>query len=135
MALHDRPTPFFYAHTARIPIIYRATRRSFPPTKSSTSFNNRTMSSGFVSGGTTDAPIERSNEWLVAQKELDANRQRKAEQARQGDGRSLFEALEANKGTTIMAILLLRMASNIGLITQGCFERTSRQTGSIRRSQ
>jgi hypothetical protein len=93
------------------------------------------MSSGFVSGGTTDAPIERSNEWLVAQKELDANRQRKAEQARQGDGRSLFEALEANKGTTIMAILLLRMASNIGLITQGCFERTSRQTGSIRRSQ
>jgi FAM192A/Fyv6, N-terminal domain len=59
------------------------------------------MSSGFVSGGTTDAPIERSDEWLAAQAELEANRQRKAEQARQTDGRSLFETLEANKGTTI----------------------------------
>ncbi|KAE9376774.1 hypothetical protein N431DRAFT_331037 [Stipitochalara longipes BDJ] len=55
------------------------------------------MSSGFVSGGTADAPIERSDEWLAAQKELEANRQRKAEQARQADGRSLYETLEANK--------------------------------------
>jgi hypothetical protein len=59
------------------------------------------MSSGFVSGGTTDAPIERSDEWLAAQNELEANRQRKAEQARQADGRSLYETLEANKGTAI----------------------------------
>jgi len=59
------------------------------------------MSSGFVSGGTADAPIERSDEWLAAQKELEANRQRKAEQARQADGRSLYETLEANKGTTM----------------------------------
>jgi FAM192A/Fyv6, N-terminal domain len=58
-----------------------------------------TMSSGFVSGGTTDEPTERSDEWLAAQKELEANRQRKAEQARQADGRSLYETLEANKGT------------------------------------
>jgi hypothetical protein len=56
------------------------------------------MSSGFVSGGTNDEPIKRSDEWLVAQQELDANRQRKAIEARQSDGRSLFETLEANKG-------------------------------------
>jgi len=56
------------------------------------------MSSGFVSGGTADAPIERSDEWLAAQKELDANAMRKAEAARQPEGKSLFETLEANKG-------------------------------------
>ena len=59
------------------------------------------MSSGFVSGGTADNPIERSDEWLAAQKELEANRQRKAHEARQADGRSLYETLEANKGTAI----------------------------------
>ena len=58
------------------------------------------MSSGFVSGGTVDAPIERDDAWLSAQKEIEANRQRKLdEQARQSDGRSLYETLEANKGT------------------------------------
>lgn len=56
------------------------------------------MSSGFVSGGTVDAPIERSDEWLAAQAELEANRARKAAEARQNDGRSLYEVLEANKG-------------------------------------
>ena len=66
-----------------------------------------TMSSGFVSGGTADDPIERSDEWLAAQKELEANRlQRKAEEARQADGRSLYETLEANKGTAIHGLLL-----------------------------
>ncbi|TVY39278.1 hypothetical protein LOCC1_G004197 [Lachnellula occidentalis] len=55
------------------------------------------MSSGFVSGGTADAPIERSDDWLAAQKEIDANAVRKAEAARQTEGRSLFETLEANK--------------------------------------
>jgi hypothetical protein len=59
------------------------------------------MSSGFVSGGTADAPIERSDEWLAAQKEIEANRQRKAAEARQSDGRSLYETLEANKGISI----------------------------------
>jgi hypothetical protein len=62
------------------------------------------MSSGFVSGGTTNAPIERSDEWLAAQKELEANRQRKAEQARQADGRSLYETLEANKGNNAQSL-------------------------------
>jgi len=55
------------------------------------------MSSGFVSGGTNDEPIKRSDEWLAAQAEIEANRQRKAIEARQSDGRSLFETLEANK--------------------------------------
>lgn len=56
------------------------------------------MSSGFVSGGTIDAPIERSDEWLAAQTELETNRARKAAEARENDGRSLYETLEANKG-------------------------------------
>merc|ERR1711939_1152669 len=47
--------------------------------------------------GTTDAPLERSDEWLAAQKEIEANALRRAEQARQSDGRSLYETLEANK--------------------------------------
>ncbi|KAL5314054.1 hypothetical protein ACEPPN_018478 [Leptodophora sp. 'Broadleaf-Isolate-01'] len=55
------------------------------------------MSSGFISGGTTDAPLQRSDEWLAAQKEIEANALRRAEQARQTDGKSLFETLEANK--------------------------------------
>ncbi|CAG8977863.1 hypothetical protein HYALB_00001740 [Hymenoscyphus albidus] len=56
------------------------------------------MSSGFVSGGTTDAPIERSDEWLEAQKELDRKAE-EARQARQQDGKTsnLFETLQANK--------------------------------------
>ncbi|APA14730.1 hypothetical protein SS1G_06739 [Sclerotinia sclerotiorum 1980 UF-70] len=47
------------------------------------------MSSGFVSGGTADAPTQRSDEWLAAQQEIEANRQRKAIEARQQDGKSL----------------------------------------------
>jgi len=57
------------------------------------------MSSGFVSGGTADAPIERSDEWLAAELELEATRRRKADEAAAANsGRSLFETLEANKG-------------------------------------
>lgn len=61
------------------------------------------MSSGFVSGGTADAPIERNDEWLAAQEELEATRRRKAEELRQSNGRSLYETLEANKGTLLPA--------------------------------
>jgi hypothetical protein len=56
------------------------------------------MSSGFVSGGTRDEPTKRSDEWLAAQQEIEANRQRKAIEARQSEGKSLYETLEANKG-------------------------------------
>ncbi|PVI05948.1 hypothetical protein DM02DRAFT_55410 [Periconia macrospinosa] len=55
------------------------------------------MSSGFVSGGTLDAPIERDAEWLEAQAAIEAERRRKAELATQNDGKSLFEVLQANK--------------------------------------
>ncbi|CAL8583396.1 hypothetical protein XPA_009020 [Xanthoria parietina] len=55
------------------------------------------MSSGFVSGGTTDKPIERDDEWLKAQQEIEANRRRKEEEGRQEGGKSLFEVLQNNK--------------------------------------
>lgn len=56
------------------------------------------MSSGFVSGGTVDQPIERDAEWLKAQQELEAQRRRKQEESSQNDGKSLYEVLQANKG-------------------------------------
>ncbi|KAL8995673.1 MAG: hypothetical protein Q9169_004643 [Polycauliona sp. 2 TL-2023] len=55
------------------------------------------MSSGFVSGGTTDQPIERDDEWLKAQQEIEANRRSKEEEGRQEGGKSLFEVLQNNK--------------------------------------
>ncbi|KAL9002022.1 MAG: hypothetical protein Q9188_005029 [Gyalolechia gomerana] len=55
------------------------------------------MSSGFVSGGTTDNPLERDDEWLKAQQEIEANRRRKEEEGRQEGGKSLYEVLQNNK--------------------------------------
>lgn len=57
------------------------------------------MSSGFVSGGTIDNPVERDDEWLKAQKELDAKRLREKEEKSQQGGKSLYETLQANKGS------------------------------------
>jgi hypothetical protein len=66
------------------------------------------MSSGFISGGTIDAPIERSDAWLAAQTEIEANlAARKAAEAARHDGRSLYETLEANKGITPLPLHLL----------------------------
>ena len=56
------------------------------------------MSSGFVSGGTIDKPIERDDEWLKAEQELEEIRKRKDELARKNDGKSLYEVLQQNKG-------------------------------------
>ena len=56
------------------------------------------MSSGFVSGGTTENPIERDDDWLKAQQEIEANRRRKEEDSRQEGGKTLFEVLQSNKG-------------------------------------
>lgn len=56
------------------------------------------MSSGFVSGGTTDNPVVRDDEWLRAQGEIEANRRRKEEESRQEGGKSLYEVLQGNKG-------------------------------------
>ena len=56
------------------------------------------MSSGFVSGGTTDVPIERDDEWLQAQKDIEETRRRKEEESRQDGGKTLYEVLQQNKG-------------------------------------
>jgi hypothetical protein len=66
-----------------------------------------TMSSGFVSGGTVDAPIERDAEWLAAQQEIEAARARKAAEARPSDGKSLFETLQANEGIFCLSLSCL----------------------------
>lgn len=55
------------------------------------------MSSGFVSAGTDQEPIERDDEWLRVQKELEEERRRKAELGKQGGGKSLYEVLQQNK--------------------------------------
>ena len=56
------------------------------------------MSSGFVSGGTTDQPIARDDEWLKAQQEIEATRRRKEEESRQEGDKTLYEVLQQNKG-------------------------------------
>ncbi|KAL9599179.1 MAG: hypothetical protein Q9179_003650 [Wetmoreana sp. 5 TL-2023] len=56
------------------------------------------MSSGFISGGTTDNPIDRDHEWLKAQQEIEATRRRKEEEGKQEGGKSLYEVLQNNKG-------------------------------------
>lgn len=55
------------------------------------------MSSGFVSAGTNEEPVERDDAWLRVQKELEEERRRKAEAGQQKDGKSLFEVLQQNK--------------------------------------
>jgi hypothetical protein len=55
------------------------------------------MSSGFVSAGTDQEPIERDDEWLRVQKELEEERRRKAELGKQDGGKSLYEVLQQNK--------------------------------------
>ena len=56
------------------------------------------MSSGFVSSGTNDKPLQRDDEWLKAQQEIEANRRRKQEEGQQDGGKSLYEVLQQNKG-------------------------------------
>ncbi|KZF18841.1 hypothetical protein L228DRAFT_264222 [Xylona heveae TC161] len=55
------------------------------------------MSSGFVSGGTNEQPIERDDAWLEAQQQIEETRRRKEEEGKQDGGKSLFETLQANK--------------------------------------
>jgi len=56
------------------------------------------MSSGFVSGGTADQPLERDDEWRKAQQEIEERHRRKEEESRQGGEKSLYEILQNNKG-------------------------------------
>lgn len=55
------------------------------------------MSSGFVSAGTDQEPVERDDEWLRVQQELEEERRRKAELGKQDGGKSLFDVLQQNK--------------------------------------
>ncbi|KAB8210408.1 N-terminal domain of NEFA-interacting nuclear protein NIP30-domain-containing protein [Aspergillus parasiticus] len=55
------------------------------------------MSSGFVSAGTDQEPVERDDEWLRVQQELEEERRRKAELGKQADGKSLYDVLQQNK--------------------------------------
>ncbi|KAI4615919.1 hypothetical protein J4E83_006587 [Alternaria metachromatica] len=55
------------------------------------------MSSGFVSGGKAGEEVERDDEWKKAQQEIEDARRAKADLAKQQDGKSLFEVLQANK--------------------------------------
>ncbi|EKD15924.1 hypothetical protein MBM_05935 [Drepanopeziza brunnea f. sp. 'multigermtubi' MB_m1] len=88
------------------------------------------MSSGFISGGTSEAPLERSDEWLAAQKEIEANALRRAELARQQDGKSLFETLEANKG--ILSLPDRPGALNVIAAKQEAFEEANRLKNQFR---
>ncbi|PWY81899.1 NEFA-interacting nuclear protein Nip30 [Aspergillus heteromorphus CBS 117.55] len=55
------------------------------------------MSSGFVSAGTDQQPVERDDEWVRVQHELEEERRRKAELGKQEDGKSLYDVLQQNK--------------------------------------
>ncbi|RHZ48099.1 PSME3-interacting protein [Aspergillus thermomutatus] len=55
------------------------------------------MSSGFVSAGTDQEPVERDDEWRRVQQELEEERRRKAELGKQEGGKSLYEVLQQNK--------------------------------------
>lgn len=80
------------------------------------------MSSGFVSGGTTDKPIERDDEWLKAQKEIEETRRRKEEESRQQDGKTLFDVLQANKGdySAPCTVLVSMKASRTDILGAFC---------------
>lgn len=67
------------------------------------------MSSGFVSGGTIDAPNERDDEWRAAQAELEAKRLEREDRDKQHDGKSLYEVLQANKGDTLSVCSMQRV--------------------------
>lgn len=53
--------------------------------------------SRFTSGGTNDAPTERDEAWLTAQRAIEADRAAKEAIGRQENGKSLYETLQANK--------------------------------------
>ncbi|WEW61595.1 hypothetical protein PRK78_007086 [Emydomyces testavorans] len=55
------------------------------------------MSSGFVSGGTTEYTPANDEEWQKVKQELEATRKRRTEQGPQEAGKSLYEILQQNK--------------------------------------
>lgn len=69
-----------------------------PPHLRKLRFRKNVMSSGFVSGGTADQPLERDDEWRKAQQEIEDRRRLKEEESRHGGEKSLYEILQNNKG-------------------------------------
>ena len=63
------------------------------------------MSSGFVSGGTSDQPIKRNEEWLKVQQDVEAKRRQKLDEGKQDGGKSLYEVLQQNKGESCLFAL------------------------------
>lgn len=61
------------------------------------------MSSGFVSGGTNEEPIERDDEWQRVQRQLEEERKRKADLNKQEDGKSLYDVLQQNKSKLLLS--------------------------------
>lgn len=61
------------------------------------------MSSGFVSGGTNEEPIERDDEWQRVQRQLEEERKRKADLNKQEDGKSLYDVLQQNKSKILLS--------------------------------
>jgi hypothetical protein len=61
--------------------------------------------SRFVSGGTNEEPTERDADWLKAQQDIDARHVAQVAASQQGEGKSLFETLQANKGVTLPSCL------------------------------
>lgn len=91
------------------------------------------MSSGFVSGGTTEKPIERDDAWLQAQKDIEQTRRKKEEESRQEGGKTLYEVLQQNKGGCLHTTRLSNVLP-MGLLTcQVRCDSPSRQAGSFRR--
>ncbi|KAJ5185686.1 hypothetical protein N7491_006443 [Penicillium cf. griseofulvum] len=98
------------------------------------------MSSGFVSAGTNEQPIERDDEWLRAEQELEEERRRKAEIGKQDGGKSLFEVLERNKSELnsvawSLPALLVSSGDFLGYYTvakQEAFEEKSRLRNQFR---
>ena len=65
------------------------------------------MSSKFVSGGTIDQPLDHDDEWLQAQKDIEARQRRKEEEeSRQEGGKTLYEVLQQNKGDYLSICLI-----------------------------
>lgn len=72
-----------------------------------------TPMSRFVSAGTNVEPVERDAEWLQAQQELENARRIKEEQSRNTDGKTLYEVLQANKGSAIRDESALSQLANM----------------------
>ncbi|KAL8776749.1 MAG: hypothetical protein Q9213_008148 [Squamulea squamosa] len=90
------------------------------------------MSSGFISGGTTDKPIERDDEWLKAQQEIEANRRRKEEKEKQEGGKSLFEILQNNKGDFAASTFVYGITVILTTAKQEAFEESIRLKNQFR---